>query len=215
MKKFITIAVMLGMAASFAAPYVIAATSIEGPITIGATVPVNFDLGLAMRRNDFAGPVITSMDFGTLGTITFTNPATGQPQTSGLRSVVTGSTGTGAVAAFLTGNSQGAPYTISQTGTALTGPGGATIPAANCTVVPVYAAADNGQLPLPAGAALGTAGSWVGTRTLYTSGGTGALRTIQAFYSITDDTAAGATGAVPLSQAAGAYTANVTFTLTT
>jgi hypothetical protein len=40
------------------------------------------------------------------------------------------------------------------------------------------------------------------------------MRTIQAHYSITDDPAAGASGAVPASQPGGTYTGTVTFTVT-
>lgn len=209
MKKFMSIAVILGMAAGFTAPYVIAATSIEGPITVSAAVPVAFDLEIAMKQNTFAGATLTAMDFGTLGTITLTNGSK-----SSLRSVTTGSTGTAAVDVFFGASTQGAPYTITQTGTPMTGPGGATLPAGNLIVVPVYAEDDNGGAPIPAGASVGPRGSWVGTRTIYTSGPSAAARTVQAYYSITDDPAAGAVGGITSAQAAGAYTGTVTFTLT-
>lgn len=209
MKKFVTMAVIMGMVAGFTAPYVIAATTSLGPITVSAAVPVAFDLGMEMKKNDFAGATITAMDFGTLGTITLTNG-----QKSSLRSVTTGSTGTAAVDVFFGASTQGAPYTITQTGTPMTGPGGATLPAANLIVVPFYTPDDNGGATLPAGASVGAPGSWVGTRTIYTSGPTAAARVVQAFYSITDDPAVGAVGGITSAQAAGAYTGTVTFTLT-
>lgn len=209
MKKLITIGVMLGMTAGFMSPYVMAATSVKGPITVSAAVPVNFDLAFEMKRNTFAGPTVTAMDFGTLGTITLADGSR-----SSLRSVLTGSTGTAAVNVFYGASTQGAPYTISQTGTPMTGPGGATLPVGNLIVVPVYAPEDNGGAALPTGASVGTRGSWVGTRTIYTSGPTAAARVVQAFYSITDDPAAGAVGGITSAQAAGAYSGTVTFTLT-
>ncbi len=209
MKKLMTIAVIVGMIAGFTAPYVIAATSIEGPITVSAAVPVNFDLSMEMKKNTFAGVTLTAMDFGTLGTITLTDGSK-----SSLRSVLTGSTGTAAVDVFFGASTQGAPYTITQTGTPMTGPGGATLPVGNLIVVPVYAPEDNGGAALPAGASIGARGTWVGTRTIYTSGPSAAARVVQAFYSITDDPAAGAVGGITSAQAAGAYTGTVTFTLT-
>ena len=181
-----------------------AATATSGPFQISAAVNGGLELTTVLRKNDFSGSIVTSMDFGNLVDI----------GTGTLRSSTTGSTGTGAVDVFISANSHGIPYTITQTGTALSN-GSATLPSGACTVVPVYAPADNGGAPLPAGATVGTKGTWVGTRTLYTSeSGVAALRLIQAFYSVTDDPAAGATTGVPTNQSGGAYTGTVTFTVT-
>jgi hypothetical protein len=205
MKKVITLAVVLAMAYGFTAPAVYAATTSTAPITTTATVSSALTLSVVMRKNDFAGAVINSMNFGNLLDI----------GTGTLRSSPTSNTGTGAVAAFINANTQGAPYQITQTGTTLSN-GTSTLPSGACTVVPVYAAADNGGAAIPAGASIGTKGTWIGSRTLYTSeSGTAALRTIQAIYSVTDDPAAGSTAGVPLSQQAGTYSGTVTITATT
>jgi hypothetical protein len=181
------------------------AGSTFGPVPISAVVAEDLSLTVTMRQNDFAGPLVTSMNFGELVDI----------GTGTLRSSPTSTTGTGAVAVFLSANSQGAPYQLLQTGTALNN-GSATIPAGASTVVPVYAAADNGGAAMPAGATLGTAGTWVASnKVLYSSEtGTAAGRTIQAIYSITDDPSAGATTGVPLDQPGGTYNGTVTFTMT-
>ncbi len=209
MKKLISIAVVLGMIAGFVSPAVMAATTTTGSISIGADVASAVALNVVMKRNDFNGATVTSMDFGRLVTLPLTGGGT-----TGLRSSATSTTGTGAVVAFITGNSQGASYTIKQDGTPMKF-GTIELPSGACNVVPLYIKADNAGADLPTGASAGTPGSWVGSRTLYTSGPTGALRTVTAFYSVTDDPAAGATASVPTSQAAGSYTGSVTFTMTT
>ncbi len=80
-------------------------------------------------------------------------------------------------------------------------------------MVPVITTADNGGAPIVG--TIGTKGTWVATdKVLYTSDVSGSLRTIQAIYSVTDDSAAGATEGVPLSQQGGTYTGSVTFTVT-
>ncbi len=181
-----------------------AASSSTAPITTSATVAQALTLNVLLKKNDSAGATISSMNFGQLVDI----------GTGTLRSTPTSTTGTGAVAAFISANSQGLPYTITQVGTGMSN-GSASLPSGALNVVPVYAAADNGGAVLPAGASIGPKGSWVGTRTLYTSeSGTAASRTIQAIYSVTDDPAAGATSGVPQSQAAGTYTGTVTITVT-
>ena len=204
MKKLITLAVAIAIVSGFAAPVVYAASDSKGPFTTSATVDSALALSVVLKKNDFAGAVITSMNFGNLVDI----------GTGTLRSSPTSTTGTGAVDAFISANSQGLPYTITQTGTTMSN-GGTTLPNGALNVVPVYAAADNGGAAIPAGASIGTKGTWVGSRTLYTSeSGTAALRTIQAIYSVTDDPVAGATAGVPVNQAAGTYTGTVTITVT-
>jgi hypothetical protein len=204
MKKITLFAMLLVAMSMFVSPVAMAATASTPTITTSASVPSALTLGVTLRKNDSAGAIITTMDFGNLVDI----------GTGTLRSSPTGTTGTGAVAAFITANSQGLPYTITSTGTALSN-GTTTLPSGALTVVPGYAAADNGGAALPTGAVVGSAGSWVGTRTLYTSeSGTAAIRTIQAGYSVTDSPAAGSTAVVPLNQAAGTYNGTVVITVT-
>jgi hypothetical protein len=203
MKKLMSLTMVLVMALAFTVP-AFAATQSAGPFTTTAVVQAGLTLTVTLKRNDFNGATITSMNFGQLVDI----------GTGTLRSSPTSTTGTGAVDAFISANSQGLPYTITSTGTAMSN-GSTTLPSGALTVVPVYSAADNAGAAKPAAAVVGTAGSWVGTRTLYTSeSGTAAQRTIQAIYSITDDPAAGATTGVPTSQAAGTYSGTVTITVT-
>ncbi len=183
---------------------VFAGGSNTNPIIISTSVDGTLTLTVAMRKNSPNGPLVPAMDFGIL-----------QSRGNSLVSSEAGSTGTGAIHMFISANSHGVPYTVTQTGTALSN-GTTTLPAGACNVVPVYSANVNGGLPMPAGASLGTAGSWIAVnKTLYTSGPTGALRTFEAYYSITDDPAAGATGSVPLFQQAGNYSGTVTITATT
>jgi hypothetical protein len=189
---------------SFAATQSTPAINVSASVTSTLTISADLFKNSVSAANDIAN---TAMPFGTLNT-----NLGGGNTSNNLRSTVNGSTGVGSVVVLLNAVSSGLPYTISQTGTPMTGPGGVVLPAGACTVVPVYSSADNG------GAAevgtKGTAGSWVGSRNIYTSNAAGDLRTIQAHYSITDDPAAGATTGVPLNQAAGAYTGTVTFTVT-
>ena len=182
-----------------------ALASSSGPIIIVTSVDGTLTLTVAMHKNDGNGALVASMDFGRLIDI----------GTGTLRSSATGTTGTGAIAAFITVNSRGVPYNVTQTGTPMTA-GAATLPAGALTVKTIYAPEDNGGAALPAGASVGTAGSWVATnKVLYVSGPTGASRTFQSYYSITDDPNAGATTGVPLSQPAGDYAGTVTITATT
>lgn len=210
-KKTMAAAVGLILASSSA----FAGTVSSPTFPASAVVDGSLAMTVTLRRNSTAGAVATQMNFGQLQEFSFTNPAGVVSNT--LRSSATGpgNTGTGSIVASITANSHGLPYVIKQTGTALSN-GTATIPAGACTVVPVYATQDNGGLAKPAAAVLGTAGSWVATdKALYTSEtGVAAMRTIQNYYSITDDPAAGATAAVPVSQASGTYNGTVTFTVT-
>ncbi len=200
----LTVAVLVASSsATFAATATTPSINVSASVTSTLSISADLFKNSVSAANDIPD---TAMNFGTLNT-----NLGGGITSANLRSTVNGSTGTGSVVALISAISSGIPYTITQTGTAMSN-GGATLPAGACTVVPVYAAADNG------GAAevgtKGTAGSWVGTRTIYTSNAAGDLRTIQAHYSVTDDPAAGATTGVPLNQAAGTYTGTVTFTVT-
>ncbi len=201
MKKVISLAVLAMVA--FAMPAYAASTS-SPAITTSAQVLSALTLNVSLHKNSSTGAVVTAMDFGSLQNI----------GTGTLRSSTTGSTGTGNVTAMISANSQSLPYTITQNGTNMSN-GSTTLPSGALGVVPVYASQDNGGAALPAGAVLGTKGSWVGNRTLYTSeSGAAQIRVIQAIYSITDDPAGGATAGVPLNQAPGTYTGTVTITVT-
>lgn len=190
-------------------PQAFAATATTGALSISAQVDSTLTLSVILRQNSSTGTVISAMNFGTLQELVQTSGA------RSLRSSTAGSTGTGNVTAMITANSHGLPYVIRQTGTALSN-GVTTLPTGACTVVPVYAIDDNNGQSRPAGSLMGIAGSWVSVdKTLYASeSGTAQVRTIQAIYSITDDPTAGATAAVPISQAGGTYNGTVTITVT-
>ncbi|MBF0254601.1 MAG: hypothetical protein HQL11_05710 [Candidatus Omnitrophica bacterium] len=204
--KIIALALLVGVCALYT-PAAFADSATSGQYTVQAQVGAGLTFNVELKKNDYNGATVQSMNFGQLADL----------GSNTLRSDPAGTTGTGAVDVFLSANTHSIPYIIKQTGTALTKTGGsAFLPHGACVVTPVYAAADNGGAAIPAGASLGTAGTWVATdKPLYTSEGAGSTRVIQAFYSITDDPAAGSTDFVPLSQEAGTYTANVTFTVVT
>ncbi len=206
MKKLfgLVLSILFTLIATVPAGY--AATASSGPYSVSAQVNSTLTLSVVLKKNSSTGATVSSIDFGTLQE--FTNPTTGGKT---LRSSTAGSTGTGSVVALVSANSHGVPYSIKQTGTALSA-GGSTIPAGACTFVPVYASADNGG----AGNTntLGSATSWVGNDKTIVTSTDGSMRTYQVHYSITDDTAAGANAAVPVNQIGGTYSAQVTFTAT-
>lgn len=206
MKSVHRIAAMVGVLAVALSPCAQAADTKSHVVNVSATVLSDFRFNLALFKNSTTGAVITNntMDYGALGETT--------PSTGTLRSLATSTTGTGSVVALLSVVSSSRVYSVTQTGTILAS-GANTLPAGACTFVPVYAPEDNGGAPLVG--TLGTMGSWVGpNKTIYNSDSNGSSRLIQAYYSITDDPAAGATAGVPLNQAAGTYTGTVTFTAT-
>ena len=174
MKKTLSLAMIALTAFACVTPFAQAATSVQGPFTVSASVASALALTVVMKKNDFAGATVASMNFGNLIDI----------GTGTLRSSATGTTGTGAVAVFLSANSQGAPYSITQTGTPMSN-GSTTLPAGACIVKPVYAAADNGGSTMPAGATLGTGGTWTSAspKLIYQSEG-GAARTVPSKRSI-------------------------------
>ena len=207
MKKILAIAVLAAVSAMGFAPVAFAATAGSGAITTSASVDGTLSLSVTIRKNDFSGAIITSMDFGRLVDI----------GTGTLRSSPTSTTQTGAAVAFVSANSHGIPYTISQVGTVMSN-GSTTLPNGALAVTPTYSSADNVvngvPLAMPASALLGTRGTWVGSRTLYTSEPAAAVRVLQFAYSVTDDPAAGATTGVPANQQGGTYTGSVTITVT-
>ncbi len=206
MKQLTKITAVVAAILFLASPIAFAATQSSAPISISAQVNGTLSIAVNLFRNSVSAAndiPDTAMSFGTLLDDDANNT---------LRSTIAGSTGTASVVALISANSSGLPYTISQTSASALTSGSNIIPSGATTVVPVYAPADNAGLPLVG--SMGTMGTWVGSRTLYTSDGVGTIRTIQAHYSITDDPAAGSTAIVPLSQAAGTYTGTVTFTVT-
>lgn len=211
MKKTLYVALLAGLMTVLGMPCVQAATTAVAPITTRAEVTGGLTLSVTLQKNDFDGDIITSMDFGTL--MEFENPDT---HGKTLRSMKTGSTGTAAVLAWIGANSHGAQYAIKQTGTALSS-GASTLPEGACCVVPVYVEGDNGGAAINPNAALGSKGTWVATdKLIYQSEPTPAqMRTLRAYYSITDDPKAGATSAVLLGQPTGVYNGTITFTVTT
>ncbi len=201
MKKFTKIAAIVVAVLVLVSPAGFAATQSTAPVNISAQVLGALSISVVLHQNSSIGALVTSMDFGSL-----------QGTSGTLRSSSAGSTGTGSVVAMITCNSSGLPYAVTETSAAALTSGINTIPTGACAVVPVYAAADNGGDGLVG--SLGTAGSWVGTRTLYTSDGIGSIRTIQSHFAIVDSGSTGGSADVPLNQPAGTYTGTVTFTVT-
>lgn len=191
-----------------------AATVTSGTFPISANVDGTMTLNVQLKRNTPTGPgaVASSLAFGNLKEFSFTNPTT-QVVSKTLRS--SDDTGVGAYVAVITVNSHQTGYQIRQTGTELRNAlANKTIPTGACVVKPVYATQDNGG-QTDNGVMPSNGFSWVGTdKVLYTNSA-GSIRTIQAIYSITDDPNVGASSAVPLDQAGGAYSGTVTFTATT
>ena len=176
------------------------------PIAVSADVQQVLQINVTLFKNSVSAAnqvTGTSINFGVL-----------VDSNGALISSANGNTGVGSIVALISAATSGRPYTITQTATQLStgGASPAAIPAGAQTVVPVYIAIDNGGAPLVG--AMGTAGSWVGTKTLYTSNAAGDVRVIQAHYAVTNDPAAGATESVPPNQPAGNYAANIAFTVT-
>ncbi len=182
----------------------VAVGSETSPVIISTSVDGTLTLTVAMRKNDPSGELIGLMDFGLL-----------TPRGNALVSSSNSTTGTGVVVALITVNSRGVAYTVSQTGTPMSN-GTSAFPDGACVLKPDYKADDNAGQSLPAGASLGSPGSWVTTnKILYISGPSGETRTFQTLYTITDNPAYGATNGVPLYQQSGAYKGTVTITATT
>jgi hypothetical protein len=181
------------------------AATITKTVNTSATVATVFTMDVKLFKNDIDGADVTAgnaMPFGTLADI----------GTGTLRSNNNVPANTGAYLAYITVNSQSKPWTLTQTGTNMTS-GANTLESGSLVVGPVYVPSDNGGVT---DGTLGTKGTWVATnKSLYTSTAAGPIRTIRAYYSITDDPAAGATAPnIPLNKPAGTYTGTVTFTAT-
>src|SRR3989338_1883325 len=90
-------------------------------VNMGADVDGTLTMTVKLFKNDIDGTDITAgnkIDFGQLVDI----------GTGTLRSSPTGTTGTGAGLAYITVNSHGVPYTITQTGSVMTKGGGVNLP---------------------------------------------------------------------------------------
>ena len=196
-------AVIIVLSLLVAASNAFAATD-QQAVNMEATIGSAFEMDVLLFNNDIDGTEVTgtnTMNFGTL-----TDIGTGT-----LRSSTPG-----AVLAYINVNSNsGQQWTLTQTGTPMTRVGGSeTLEQGSLNVVPVYVSGDNGGAT---GGAVGAKGTWVSAspKTLYTSPATGGNRVIRAYYSITDDSAAGATAPnIPLDKVAGTYRGTVTFTAT-
>lgn len=116
---------------------------------------------------------------------------------------------------YLTINSVGDPCELSQLGTFLSRTGGGEIiPSGVYIVKPEYDAGQNSSKAQPAGSQVGSRGTAVGTRVLFTDP-TGSDRTITATYTLSGDSNLGATETIPLSQKSGSYNGTIQYTLTT
>ena len=201
MKKIFTIAVVMTLALGLS--QISWAATQSQSVTASASVQSALNLQVTITETvngTQSSTPLSAMNFGQLTANQFggMDPASGRFFT-----------------VYLTGQTQTLPYVISQTGAALSN-GATTLPTGAQFVVPVYNPSDNGNATLPAGAVLGTNGTWVATnKTLYDSENTNAqARTIQAQYYLRGDPALGAGNFIPSSQASGNYTGQITYTIT-
>ena len=186
------------------------------PFAFEASIATGLGITVILHQNSSTGPEVSSMNFGNL--VEFVNPVTGGKT---LRSSTQGSTGTGSIVAMIYPAASGTnvPYHVDCSGGSLVNSSGATLPTGACIVTPVYSPEDNnfGAGGVPIAGTLGAGGSWVVAspgRRIFTSNAAADYRAIQAHFAITDDTAAGATQAVPINQPGGNYQGTVVFTIT-
>lgn len=184
---------------TFAAVLMLAASAqAAGTVTVpmSATVQSVLELGVEIRQ--YKDGAVTnwgasSMNFGTLTSDTAQGPMRGENYFD----------------VYLHPNASGRPFRLTQSATALTN-GVRTIPAGACIVTP-WPTNKDGQ-SYPAGASIGTRGSFIATnKIIYTSDPAGSYTPVAFTYAITNDANAGATAFVPFDQAGGSYTSQVTF----
>ena len=197
MKRTLAVVSMLGLLIQTAAfAETVSAPTITATAVVGNALTISVDL-----RRDVAGfPDIasdTAMNFGTL-----------VPNAAGTRLVAAEG-----IMAFVSGNSHRDPYTLQSVCSTTLTSGTDTIPAGAFVLNDAYSASDNGGAANE-GTVTFVSGSAVGTRTIYTSGGTHSMRSLQAHYMITDNPALGATSSVPLDQPDGTYTTSVVISVT-
>lgn len=192
MKRFVFLVLAL---LSFSSQ-VFAASATQGPITVAADIPSGLTLDMTII-DQLSGAVVPSLDFGDLVRV-------GDEFRSSKFFKV-----------LLKINSVGDPFELTQNGTALTRSGGAeTMPSGAYIVKPTFEAAENNGAAQPSGAAIGSTGSAVGNKILYTDPtGTGGVVTLT--YTLSGDPNIGATEKIQLNQKSGSYAGTVQFTLTT
>lgn len=198
-KPLYGVLVLLVLAAGIDVPVLRAETISAPDITVNSSVPDAFTVNVDLRQDVSGFPDITpdsALNFGA-----FVKNAAGDALI-----VESG------IVAFITTNTQRRPYTVVSDITSSLTSGTDQIPDGAFVLNAVYSPADNGGQTNE-----GTAnysGSAVGTHAVYTSGGSHRMSTVQAHYTITDDPALGATGAVPLDQSAGSYSTALTISVT-
>ena len=162
-----------------------------GPVTMQATVSSVLGLTATIYEgNVFTGPIVTSMDFGTL-----TDDGSNNLQSTKFFSV------------YLEANTSSRQYQVRQTATQLTA--GTKTLRTGTTIVTPFDALGSG---LPG--TLGSQGSWVATdKVIYASETAGSAAGVGAIYGVTSNPANGATVVIPQDQPGGVYAASVTFTL--
>lgn len=173
-----------------------AATVSGGPFRVSAQVPSTLTLELSIL-DPVSGAEKSLLDFGELTRVG------GEFRAERFFKVL------------LKVNTAGDSFGLTQIATPLTRSDSAeTIPSGAYVVKPTYVEADNTGLSQPTGSQIGTAGTAVGTRTLFADS-TGAGRVITLTYTLSGDPSTGATEVIPLSQRSGFYTGTIQFTLTT
>lgn len=171
-----------------------AADSVTVPFS--ASVQSVLELGVEIR--EYKDGLVTnygasSMNFGTLKSDTMQGPMRGDKYFD----------------IYLHPNSSGRPYRLTQSAVALSN-GTTTLPAGACVMTP-WPVNKDGQ-PYPAGAVLGTRGSFIATdKVIYQSDPAGSYTPVAFTYAISNDPNAGATALVPASQAGGTYSSSITF----
>ncbi|MBP9733332.1 MAG: hypothetical protein KBD07_03030 [Candidatus Omnitrophica bacterium] len=169
-----------------------------GSVTVPFTATVQSVLELGVEIREFKDGVVTnwgatSMNFGTLKSDSANGPMRGEFYFD----------------VYLHPNSSSRPYRLTQSANILTN-GNQTIPAGACMVTPWPT--DKNGAAYPAGATIGTAGSFIGTnKIIYQSEPAGSYVPVAFTYAITNDAATGATGFVPFDQSGGSYSSSITF----
>lgn len=202
--KLVTQSALAALLIAFSFSQSCLAATQSAALSVSAVVQSSLTLNIVLNRVDPASgdaeSPTTSMNFGSL-----------TPDSNGGMKVPY------YFKAYINANTQSLPYTITQSGTPVSN-GSATLPTTACRVVPTYNPTDNGGAPLVG--TLGSPGSWVGPRTVYTSDAAGSPRTVSVVYALIGDPAYGGglngepLNFIPNTQPAGAYGGSVTFTLT-
>ena len=194
MNRFLIFALFLFLAAPVRVAE--AASATQGPINVAADIPSGLTLELTII-DQLSGAVAPSLDFGDLVRV-------GDEFRSSKFFKV-----------LLKVNSVGDPFELTQNGTPLTRTGGSeTLPSGAYMVQPSFVPGDNSGAAQPSGSSIGTAGTAVGNKLLFSDpSGTGGVLTLS--YTLSGDPNTGATEKILLNQKSGAYAGTVQFTLTT